>query len=434
VLALSLVLGYFVYLWAKKLYGARAGIFALFLYSFNPTILAHSGLAITDFGVTFFVFLSVYCFWNFMQSKSTRDLVKTGILTGCSMISKVSGAFLIPIYLIYYFALDRSRRLLRSILAISGIAFIAMNAGYGFELQPLSAVILNPARYQEVIGLLPDNDAIRSFFVFVIEKVPIPLTNYLKGIYIQTGPDAFRGDFAYLLGEYRNFGGFRHYYLVGFLVKEPVALIVFLGIALFFYKRIPKDRQGEVFLVVPILFWFIFFSLNHLNAGLRHVMPAYPFLFVFISKIVNLDLGRRLNALLVILGVWYAASTLSVAPHYLMYFNELAGGPDKGYKYFYGFEDVGQDMKGLGEYVVENNIREIKLAKYGPWIPYEAQYRGINYQRLGCNETTGIIAIGVDKLIFPKGEPPGCYDWIKRYEPIEKIGYSIYIYNITTAQ
>jgi len=52
---------------------------------------------------------------------------------------------------------------------------------------------------------------------------------------------------------------------------------------------------------------------------------------------------------------------------------------------------------------------------------------------LQCEPSTGIIAIGVDKLIYAKGDPPGCYEWIKEYEPIEKIGYSIFIYNITKA-
>jgi|TARA_B100002003_G_scaffold228743_1_gene237371 hypothetical protein len=431
VLILSLILGYFVYSWARKLYGINAGLFALFLYSFNPTVISQSGIAITDLGVSFFVFISAYFFWNFLSKRDLSSLVKTGILTGCAMISKVSGIFLIPIYLIYYLTINRSRKFLYSILGITGIAFLTMNAGYWFQFQPLSEVILNPVRYQGLLNLLPDNE-IRNFAAFVIDRVPLPLTNYLKGIFIQTGPDALRGDYAYLLGEHRNFGGFRHYYIVGFLLKEPVSLILFLIISLIYFKKISSNKTNEVILLVPILVWFIFFSFNHLNAGMRHVLPAYPFIFVFLSKIVNLK-GERIMSILIILGIIYSGSSLAITPNHHMYFNELAGGPNNGYKYFYGFEDIGQNMKGLKKYIDENEIQEIKLAKAGYWIPFEAQYRGIEYQKLQCEPSTGIIAIGVDKLIYAKGDPPGCYEWIKEHEPIEKIGYSIFIYNITKA-
>src|SRR3989338_3654153 len=56
IVLLSLLLGYFVYLFAKKLYGVKAGLFALFLYVFSPNILAHSQLVTTDLGGALFLF------------------------------------------------------------------------------------------------------------------------------------------------------------------------------------------------------------------------------------------------------------------------------------------------------------------------------------------------------------------------------------------
>ena len=41
VMLLSLLLGYFVYRWAKELYGGGAGLMALLLYAFCPTTIAH---------------------------------------------------------------------------------------------------------------------------------------------------------------------------------------------------------------------------------------------------------------------------------------------------------------------------------------------------------------------------------------------------------
>jgi 4-amino-4-deoxy-L-arabinose transferase-like glycosyltransferase len=57
---ISLVFGYLVFLWAKKLYGVKAGILALLLYAFNTAIIAHSRFVTTDMGVSFTFFLNVH--------------------------------------------------------------------------------------------------------------------------------------------------------------------------------------------------------------------------------------------------------------------------------------------------------------------------------------------------------------------------------------
>jgi len=58
--AMSVLLGFFVFLWSKELFGLNAGIFALFLYAFEPNILAHSRLISTDLGFTCLFFISLY--------------------------------------------------------------------------------------------------------------------------------------------------------------------------------------------------------------------------------------------------------------------------------------------------------------------------------------------------------------------------------------
>jgi hypothetical protein len=48
---LGVVLGAMVYRWTRELWGARAAWLALFLYAFNPSLLAHSHYANTDLGI-----------------------------------------------------------------------------------------------------------------------------------------------------------------------------------------------------------------------------------------------------------------------------------------------------------------------------------------------------------------------------------------------
>jgi predicted membrane-bound dolichyl-phosphate-mannose-protein mannosyltransferase len=60
------LLGVYVFLFARDMYGLGAGYVALALYSFSPNILAHTRLATTDIGVTCFSFISIYYFWKYL--------------------------------------------------------------------------------------------------------------------------------------------------------------------------------------------------------------------------------------------------------------------------------------------------------------------------------------------------------------------------------
>jgi hypothetical protein len=107
------------------------------------------------------------------------------------------------------------------------------------------------------------------------------------------------------------------------------------------------------------------------------------------------------------------------------------GGPRNGYKYLADSNlDWGQDLKGLSIYLRGNNISEVKLQLLGTAPP---EYYGIKYTNLTCEPTTGILAISATNLQSVhdwKGNHT-CYNWIKNYEPIKIIGYSIFVYDIT---
>jgi hypothetical protein len=55
----------FVFLWAKELYGEKAGLFSAFLFSFCPNHLANAGLVTTDAYSTLFLLSTLYFFWKY---------------------------------------------------------------------------------------------------------------------------------------------------------------------------------------------------------------------------------------------------------------------------------------------------------------------------------------------------------------------------------
>ncbi|PIS17263.1 MAG: hypothetical protein COT59_01520 [Candidatus Nealsonbacteria bacterium CG09_land_8_20_14_0_10_42_14] len=135
--------------------------------------------------------------------------------------------------------------------------------------------------------------------------------------------------------------------------------------------------------------------------------------------------------------VWQAASVLAVSPHFLAYFNELAGGPDKGYLYTVDSNlDWGQDLKRLAKWVEENNIEKIKIAYFGGGEPN--YYLGDKADGFNWLEPQkGWLAVSATLLQGGRGtpapgfnQPTGYFDWLNQYTPVTKIGYSIFIYNI----
>ena len=160
------------------------------------------------------------------------------------------------------------------------------------------------------------------------------LNPYFDGITSQQ-EQANKGHPAFLKGSY-SATGWWYYFVVAFLVKTPIVTMIFLAVALvLLVGKAPKGMwMDEMFLLIPAAAVFVFFSLHHKDIGLRYILPVYPFLFVFASRAAQWFLSNKLLAgLSVGLTGWYVGASCWIHPHYLAYFNELAGGSDNGYKY-----------------------------------------------------------------------------------------------------
>jgi hypothetical protein len=140
--------------------------------------------------------------------------------------------------------------------------------------------------------------------------------------------------------------------------------------------------------------------------------------------------------------LWQAISVISIYPHFLAYFNELAGGPNQGYIYTVDSNlDWGQDLKRLKKWVDEKGIDKIYVdyfgggdaeyylkEKYAPWWGQrkpEELPRG-SYLAISATLLQGGRGIPVPSLNQPSGE----YRWLDEYQPIIMIGYSIFVYYI----
>lgn len=450
---ISLLLGFFVFKWAKELYGDKAGLFALFLYAFEPNILAHSRYVTVDLGVAFFIFLAIYQFWKFTYHPSRINLLFAGIALGLALASKFSAVVLIPIYLLFAFlARIKYKRIwslqkslppnsksesvkkvpfsFAALLLIFSIAFLIIVASYGLQFKPLSSPF---SRHETLKKFIPDNVFFKKTIYYWAENIPIPAQEYLTGLNFVIAHNR-SGHPAFLLGKH-SIKGWWYYFIVAFMIKTPIPLLLLIIVSILFFRKYTNlSKYNEIFLILPVVVIFVTSSFSQINIGLRHILPIYPLLFVFMSKITNLKFKRQKTIASIALGLsaWYVISSLTIYPHYLAYFNEFVGGPNNGYKYLVDSNlDWGQDLKGLARYVKEKKIKKIKLSYFGNTSP---DYYRIPYELVTEKEmhqyTPGIYAISATNLQNVYADDKTRFAWLKKYKPENKVGYSIFVYNI----
>ena len=397
----ALVLGWFVYLWSRSLYGEAASMLAVVLFSFCPNILAHARLITPDITVTTFSFIALYFFWRLLRNDSTGGAVLGGLCFGLALLSKSTSVLLWPVCLVLMLLSCAQTRTLkwRKPLLFAAIAMGIVCLGYGMNPRPYFAGI---SEQQRAAQLAP--------------------------------PVFFMGHYASRWWDY---------FLVAFLLKTPVAVLLFLAVAavLFVNNTLTGQWIDDAFLLLPAVTIFCFCSLKEAQVGLRHVLPAYPFLFVFASRSAQIFVSHkfRLGLGLAALG-WYIGASCGIHPHYLAYFNELAGGPDNGWKYLVDSNlDWGQDLKGLKRFMDEHGIARISLSYFGTDSP---ERYGIAYDWLPSpflrdpdpnhhpSRLKGWVAISASNLQGAQFTDKDLFACFRTLKPVAKVGYSIFIYKL----
>jgi hypothetical protein len=422
IVSLSLILGLLVFQWAKELYGAGAGLLAFFLYSFEPNIMAHSRLATNDLLLTLLIFSTVYQFWSYHAAPSFKGLLLTGVLLGLALLSKFSAIVLLPI--------------------LGTLALLAPPASLAGNDSPrLVAVTRGRAiAYRVAIALAALGCVVAVGATLLLMFYGASWKLALAGlqhaiVHYRAGQLAIIGHRAFLMGDYST-DGWWYYFPVAFTVKTPVALLIFIVVALALVSF--KKPQVSYFLLIPVGVLFCAGLGSHLNIGLRHLLPVYPFLIVLASSIVTIRFSspRFFAAGFCGLVLWYLLSTLRVFPSYLAYFNEFVG-PDRGYLTLVDSNlDWGQDVKRLKNFMTEKGIEQVYLSYFGTANPC---YYGIKFIFLpgtpsNCGEnpeprSTHFIAVSATNLqsVYL---PVDSYGWLKGYTPVAQIGYSIFVYDI----
>ncbi len=411
--ALGAMLAWLVWHWARTLFGFGGGMLALFLCTFCPNLLAHSHLVTTDAATALGMFAATYAFWRYRQRPGGRRLAVAAAAFGAAQLAKVTSLFLVPIFLLIVLCewlrarfggaprqegasaraaadegaaagagetgeaglgagqsaeaaaasrASRRRRVvaaLRTAAALLGGAIVALNLGFTGEktLTRLTSYVPVSRPFQALAA------------VPLVRDVPIPVPlPYLSGLDM-VARDVRAGTPSYLHGR-TSPHGFRAYYLVALLIKLPAGTLALLALAAWLAATGRVRAAGaEAFLLVPPAFLLTFLSFAfEMQIGLRYLLPALPFLFVFAGRAAAWrPAATPFGIAVCLLAAWTAVSSLASHPRYIPYFNELIGGQRNGYRWLTDSNvDWGQDNRYVREVVARHSPVPVWVEPGGP--------------------------------------------------------------------
>ncbi len=398
------LLGVFIYLWAAELYGKKGGVCALAAYVLSPNFLGHGSLVTTDVGVASFLTGSLFVVWKWLKHQEVKKkkrnillIILAGVLFGLTLGAKFTGIFLVPLVgLMFILHCVQNKKQKKEFVQRAGIILIMFVIG---------GVVL--------ASLYGFKDA----------------STYAKGLRMVV-EQSKEGRNSFLFGEYGRY--WWYYFPLVFMIKTPIPTMVLFLLAMGFLYKTKKAWFDEVGVFVPFVVLFGLFMLNKMNIGFRHVFPALPFLFILTGRITKYKfMWKKQNVLRFLqygLLVWLAGETLFIHPDFLAYFNEFSGGPLQAYKYVIDSNiDWGQDLKGVKPWMEKNKVEKVTLGYFGKDDP---DFRGISHQKLKCYPTTGYVIVSVNILNGFRHEDYVCTEWLRKYSPIDTIGYSLLVYKI----
>lgn len=416
---LGLLLAFLVFWWSWKLHGDYgAGLVSLLLIALEPTIVAHSHYVTTDVAVSSFSVMTMFFLWSFSRDGKVLYLFFASLGLGLALAAKFSAIFLLPVF---FFLLPFQW----PSQGLQGLSFLG--DPHSFRTRILTAACAG------LIALI----TVQASYLFSPD-----LSLYLKGLR-SVNANHLPNFFAYVNGSFVA-GGVWWYALYAFLLKTPLPTIIAMILAgVFILKTRRSMPQGLSFALLPALVYTLAVCFFADNLGVRYMIPVTAFLLVVAGGCRSILTGSRGAKLFgAALALWLMVSVLRVSPHYIAYFNELTGGPENA-RYYLGDSNVdwGQDLERLMAYLRKNKIEEAILSFWGPSPP---QYYGERYgirlipwtpdMAARPEPLPGVYAISLHNLmalqlsIYGFGEGGANMDWLTRFKPSDRVGYSIYIY------
>lgn len=445
IVLIAILLGVFVFRWARDLYGDLAGLYALGIFTFTPIFIAHSHLVTTDVGVSTFLTLSFYYLWRFSRSRLKRHLLWSSVAMGAALGSKFSAVVLFPLALVLLWvgSTSEEEKSLANDSRPSGgmgkrkgpsVADSKKEYVSGFHLGKRGRAFFSGNRRKLV------NSFVFTATVLAVVQLSylgsFDLTLYLKGMaQINKNHDP---NFLYYFHSNLQRGGVWYYFPIAFFLKStiPFVILFFLRIVSFLAKS-HGNSGSQTYLLFPAAIYFLAIVVFADPLGIRYLIPIFPFLMIFSAGLIpDFSKNEVASWALWVLLLWNAGASVKAFPYHLSYFNEFVGGSSHGWEWLADSDvDWGQELKEVKKYMDERGISMVTLVSFSP-------YDNPAYYRIHCLRPTneewlsivnrqisvaGVYVISVSHLGRMRAYG---FDWMKKYPLIGNIGNSMFVFQL----
>ncbi len=402
-----------ILVWTRRHHGEGPALFALSLFALDPDVLAHGHIVSSDLPVTLFLFAAWIAWDAWLRRPGTGLLFAAGVLATLAIGTKYSALILIAIFpLTWFLARPRPRIPLGPgvvcLVLIPGLLILAM---YGFDTRSISR---DPILAGRVHGALAN--------------IPIPGYYFFRGLHL-----LYRfghgGHLTYFLGQIR-YHATPFYFPVAFALKMPIAtLISFAWAAILIARRHLKSDRRLLGLLVPPALILAMGITSPLDIGFRHMLPMFPFLFIFCGAVIATAVHRYHKPAAVALLLFLAVESLPHTPNFIPFFNVLAGGPRAGHRYLLDSNvDWGQDLNRLASWTATNHPHRLCLSYFGTADPIAYGLNPVLIERDSDAKAAGCDVAAVSQEVM-YGVPGDRFRTL-RMRPPDSMAGMLYLYRI----
>jgi 4-amino-4-deoxy-L-arabinose transferase-like glycosyltransferase len=442
---LGVACGALVFAWARRLLSPAAAWVSLLLFCAGPTLLAHGPLVTSDMAAALFFTAAAGGVWVVLHRITPWTVLASSVLAAGVFLSKFSGPIFVAVAAAMLVvrlaarkplaagitrpAAERPGRLRQlALLTVVLVAHVLVVwtlvwASYGFRYTAFAAGTTSHDAF--MAPLANDSGMVTALVEFGRRHRLLPEA-YIYG-FAHTMQFATERS-AFLKGEIRTTGWW-WFFPYAFTVKTtlPALLVGLLSLAALVTRwraQLPGGTRSHavaasLYAGTPLLSLLAVYGVSAisspLNIGHRHLLPMYPALCILAGGAVMWIEGaferrpvpagntkkerkkarkpqaakpgwmKAAGVVTVVVLSWHVIESLRVRPHYLAYFNQLAGGPREGYRHLADSSlDWGQDLPALKRWLDEQGLQDplsepVYLSYFGTGRP---EYYGIRAVQL----------------------------------------------------
>ena len=363
-LLIPLLLLLCVWWFTRQLFGPLPALIATFLTATEPNIIGNSIVVQNDVAAALGLLVLVAALKNFLTRLRLVDALLLGGALGLALGTKYSLVPLLPVCLLIVIV-HGSRQIVRkklgSIKVVSRsclvflVAYLILISLYAFQIKRVDADLS-----ATIAGWFYLSGNAAAVFEKILERLPLLLPYYFVYGIDMVVQDSREGRTAFLLGQVSDTGWW-YYFPFAFALKTTIPFFItsVCGLVWALIQVLVRKRYVLLYLLLPSTCFLGLSMTSHLNIGVRHILPIFPFLAIASSGVISAVVERTAhyrNDVAVSVIVLFVLTNLLIAifsyPNYLTYFSPLAGGSSQGWtKLNDSNVETGQEVKALAEYL-----------------------------------------------------------------------------------